>query len=219
MRLIVVGATGTSGGEVVRQALEDTDITEVIAIVRRPLGFSHQKLKIIEHQDYLHYSSLMDVFKNADACAWCLGVSQTQVSREQLHIITYDFALAAAKAMREANPNITFLFQSGAGADSNETSSIPFEMEKGKTENALKTLGFKKLYIVRPAGIQPIHLNKNTALVNKLVAPFYPLIKLFIPSLVITSAELAKAILYILKNGNPKTILENIELKNIGNGK
>jgi uncharacterized protein YbjT (DUF2867 family) len=216
MKLIIFGATGTSGGEVVRQAILDANVSEIVAITRRPLEIHDMKLKVIRHENYLNYSALTEVFRSVDACAWCLGISQTQVNKQELHTITYDYVVNAAKIMLAANPNITFLFQSGAGADSKEQSKIPFELEKGKTENALQKMGFKKFYIVRPAGIQPIHLNKNTSFFNKLMAPLFPLLKLVAPSLVITSEELARAILTILKNGYNKTIIENKELKLLG---
>lgn len=217
MKLLVFGATGTTGGEVVREAILDKDIEEIAAVVRRPLDIKDAKLKIIRHENFLDYSALSEVFKNYDACAWCLGVSQTQVSEDDLHKITFDYTINAAKAMLTANPNITFLFQSGAGADNTGQSKVLFAREKGQTENALMKLGFKKLYIVRPAGIEPLHINKNTALVNKIMAPFYPLIKIFTPQFVITSVDLAKAIIKVLKNGYSKTVISNQELKQIAN--
>ncbi len=215
MKIAILGATGTVGGEVVREAIKDPAFDEVAAVVRRPLDIEHPKLKIVQHQNYLDYSNLKEIFKNSNACIWCLGISQSQVNEQKYMEITYDYTLAAAKAMLEANPDITFLFLSGAGADPSEQSKTLFARGKGKAENALQTLPFKKLYIVRPAGIQPIHINKNTALINKILAPVYPLLKLVAPSLVISSAELAKAMLYILKNGYGKTIIENAELKQI----
>ena len=223
MRLLVFGATGTSGAEVIRQAILDPEVTEIYAVVRRPLKISNIKLKVIEHENFLDYSNLFEIFKNIDICAWCLGVSQTQVNSQELHIITFNYTLAGADAILKANPKVKFLFQSGAGADLSEKSSVPFEKEKGMTENALikkfSAYPWAKLFIARPAGIQPIHLNKNTALVNKFIAPFYPLIKFFAPKLVITSVELAKAILNILKYGYKTSILTNQDLKNLATKK
>lgn len=156
-----------------------------------------------------------ELFKNADACLWCLGISQSQVSKEQYHVITYDYAMAAANAMLNANPTISFLFLSGGGADSTEQSKTLFARVKGKTENALKNLPFKQLIIARPGGIKPITKNPNAPFVNKLVLPLFPIMELFAPSLVITSVDLAKALLYLVKNGTDKLILENVDLKNI----
>lgn len=215
MKIIVTGATGLVGAEVLRQAILDDQIQEVTAIVRKPLDISHPKIKTVLHQDFTDYSDLSELFKNYDACAWCLGISQSQVNKEEYHIITYDYALAAAKAMLQANPAITFLFLSGMGADSTEKSNTLFARVKGKTENVLKKLGFKKLFIVRPGGIIPIHKNRNTSFVNKLMIPVFPLFQLLMPSMVITSVELAKVILYIIKNGSDLELLENKNLRNL----
>lgn len=215
MKIIVTGGTGLVGAEVIRQAIIDNDIQEVTAIVRKPLEIEHPKVKTIIHTNYSDYSTLTEVFKQNDAFLWCLGISQSQVSKEEYNAITYDYTIAAAKAMQQTNPAATFLFVSGMGADSTEKSRTLFARVKGKTENELKRLGLKNLYIVRPGGIKPIHKNKNTAFTNKIMIPFFPLLKLLMPSGVITSVELAKVMLHIVKKGTELKLLENIDLKNL----
>ena len=178
MKIIVTGATGLVGSEVLRQAILDNDIKEITALVRRPIDISHPKIKTVIHSDFLDYSGLEELFKSYDAMVWALGISQTQVNKEQYHIVTYDYTLAAAKAIKKANPDMTFLFVSGGGADSTEKSRTLFAREKGKTENALLKLGLKKTYNVRPAGIKPIHKNPNTSFFNKLAIPLFPIFEL-----------------------------------------
>ena len=215
MKIIVTGATGMVGAEVVRQAILDKDISEITCIVRKPMELNHPKIKTILHQNFLDYSGLEDVFKNNDACLWCLGISQTQVTKEQYVVITYDYTIAAANAMVKTNPNLTFMFLSGQGADNSEQSKTIFARIKGKTENALLKLPFKKLFNVRPAGIKPIHKNPNTALANKIMIPLFPIFEIITPSFVIASDVLAKVMLHITKNGYNKTTIENKELKEI----
>src|ERR1700751_3810962 len=117
MKLILTGATGTAGSETLTQALLDKEVTEVIALQSKPLNIQHPKLKVIIDNDFLNYAGLESEFKNADACIWALGISQTQVSKAEYEVITYDYTVNAAKAMLAANPNITFVFLSGMGAD------------------------------------------------------------------------------------------------------
>lgn len=215
MNIVVFGATGTVGGEVVRQAIDNPGIHKITAVVRKSLDIKNSKLQVVTHEDYMHYEALEGLFKNTDACFWCLGISQTQVNEQEYFTITHDYALKAGESIVRYNPGMTFVFVSGEGANQDGHASTLFGRVKGKTEQDLSQLPFKKLYVVRPAGIQPIHINKNTALVNKLVAPLYPLLRFIAPSLMITSVELAKAMLYIAEHGYGKTVIGNAELKKL----
>lgn len=216
MNIIVTGATGLVGAEVIREAIKDDGITSITALARRPLNISqHPKLNTVIHKEFMNYSGLEKLFAINDACLWCLGISQSQVSKEEYHVITYDYAIAAAKAMLQANPVMTFLFLSGAGADPEEKSKTLFARVKGKTENELQRMPFKQLYIARPAGINPINKNPNAPFIYKLLNPLIPLLGFFRPSYIISSVQLAKALLHIAKNGGDHTIYNNVELKEI----
>ena len=203
------------GAEVIREAIKDIAISSITAIVRKPLEIEHPKLKTVLHHDFMNYAALDEVFKSSDACIWCLGISQSQVSKEKYEQITYDYVVAAAEAMLKANPSIIFMFVSGGGADSTEKSRTLFARVKGKAENALLKMPFKKLYIARPAAIMPIHKNKNAAFAYKLMIPLFPILRILTPSYVITSVELAKAMLDIVKNGSNTNIFENKTLQEI----
>lgn len=210
--VIVTGATGTAGSGALQQCLADSEIDRVTAIVRRPLTIEHPKLKVIIHQNFLDYSGLEDVFKQHNACIWCLGISQTLVSKEEYIKLTYDYTLAAANAMLKANPAITFVFLSGMGADSTEKSSTLFAWVKGKTENALQGLPFKHLYIARPGGIIPTYPRDSYRFAEKILIGLTKFMGLFAPKMVITSAQLGKAMLNMVKYGTGKVINENKDL-------
>jgi len=216
MKILVTGATGMAGSELLRQAIEDENIQEIIALVRRPLEITHPKISTIIHHDFLNYDAVKDQFKDCDACIWCLGISQLQVSKQQYAVITYDYTIAAAKAMLDANPTIHFVFLSGHGADRSEKSSVLFARLKGKTENALLQLNFKKLTIARPDAIWPKHKNKNAPLAYKLAIPFFPLIERFTPRKIIGSVQLANALLQLVKNPGEKNTYENPDLRQLG---
>lgn len=216
MKILVTGATGMAGSELVRQAIEDHDIYEIIALTRSPLEMSHPKIRTVIHKDFLNYDAVKEVLRECDACIWCLGISQLQVSKEQYALITYDYTVAAAKAMLEVNPSIHFLFLSGDSADRTEKSRILFSRLKGKTENALFNSGLKKVTVARPDAIWPKHKNKRAPLAYKLAYPFFPLVERFTPSRIIGSVQLAKALLHIVKNPGAKDTYENVELRKLG---
>src|ERR1035438_821346 len=105
MKVLITGATGMVGSEALRQALADDSVTQVTALVRRPIyKVEHPKLKVLVHSNFREYSMLADVFKEHDACLWCLGTSQFQVSKGAYYAITYQYTLTAARAMLAANP-------------------------------------------------------------------------------------------------------------------
>lgn len=215
MKIIIFGATGMVGSEVVRQAIKKQDITEITAVVRNPLSIEHPKLKTIMHADFLDYADLISVFKEVDACIWCLGISQNQVNKKEYEIITYDYSVAAAKTILAAKPAVTFVFLSGQGADSSEKSRILFARIKGKTENALKELNFKELYIARPGGIIPTYPQTNESILKKITSGFIKISGKLVPSTVITSRQLAQALLYAAEKGSSSIILDNKSLKKL----
>lgn len=213
MKILITGGTGLVGAEVIREAIKDNTITEITAITRRSLSLRHPKLTSVLHDNFLDYGKLLPVIAPHDACIWCLGISQTQVNKEQYHIITHDYAVAAAKAIQQANPAMTFLFLSGAGADQSEKSSQLFARVKGKTENALLKLGLQHLYIARPGGIRPINKNPNAPFAYKLMMPLFPLMEFLTPRKMINSVQVAQALLTIAKTKPMQMLFENMDLK------
>jgi hypothetical protein len=69
--------------------------------------------------------------------------------------VTYAITLAAATTLSRLNPQMTFIYVSGAGTDSSEHGRSMWARVKGKTENELQRLPFKGAYMFRPGAIQP----------------------------------------------------------------
>ena len=214
MKVIITGATGTAGSEVLRQALADKDVTGILVLARRPLDVTDPKLRIAVLDDFLDYSAVMPQLAGYDACLWCLGISQTEVSKEDYEKITHDYALAAAQAMQGLGEGFRFCFLSGRGADSAEKSSILFARIKGKTENALTRLGQPKAWHFRPGYIHPITAPPKRRL-ERWLAPLTPFFYRFLPSHIISTVELAKAMLYVAKHGSSLRIIENDDIREI----
>ncbi|KAF8849958.1 hypothetical protein BDZ45DRAFT_752230 [Acephala macrosclerotiorum] len=75
MKLVISGATGFVGREVLRQALKCPDITSVVTIGRRPVTVKDStnisKLTDIVMEDGEHYSdSDIEKISDAEACIW-----------------------------------------------------------------------------------------------------------------------------------------------------
>jgi len=218
MKIIIFGATGLIGSECVRQAIEDKNIEQITAITRRDLDkdIISDKLNVIIHTDFLDYNALLNQFANHQACIWALGISQTAVNENEYIKITHDYTIAAAKAISSVNPDMRFVFVSGMGADSTEQSRFLFGRIKGKTENDLiKESGLKEIYTVRPAGILSSRATPNKPWYERALQPLGHVFTVLKPSWVITSIALARAILYIVKNGHHATLFENQDLRDI----
>ena len=216
MKIIVTGATGLIGAEVIRQAIDDPGIHELILLVRSQPEIVHPKITVVIHKDFLNFSGLSEHLSKANALVWCLGISQTQVSKKQYEIITYDYLEACARFCMQANPSIRFVFVSGDGADRTEKSRTLFKRLKGKAENAALQSGLKEVYIAQPDAVRPKHKNKKAPFLYKLVYPLFPLVEKIAPHKIIWSDVLARALLHIAKNGYEKNTIENVELRMLG---
>ena len=153
IRLILTGATGFAGDEVLRQALDDPGIEQVTVLTRRAADIAHSKLRQVIVDDFTDWSKVDAEALTADACIWCLGVSQTAVDKDTYVRITHDYTLAAARAMLARNPAIRFCFLSGSRADQQEQSSVYYGKIKGRTERALGELT-QSAFHFRPAVIR-----------------------------------------------------------------
>jgi uncharacterized protein YbjT (DUF2867 family) len=214
MKIIVTGATGTAGSEALRQALADPDITQVLALARRRPNMTDPRLSVALLDDFTDYAKVAPQLAGFDACLWCLGVSQNDVSKDDYERITYDYTLAAARAMGAANANLRFCFLSGAGADPAEKSRILFARIKGKTENELTRLGQPKAWHFRPGYIHAINTPPRRWF-ERLLEPLTPLFYRFLPAHIISTVELARAMLVVAKRGSSKTIFDNDDIREL----
>ena len=111
---------------------------------------------------------------------------------------------------------MTFVFVSGAGADSSERGRVMWARVKGKTENAILRLPFKAAYVFRPAFVQPMHgIRSRTRSYNVLYAlfrPLMPLLRLMLSGYVLTTEQMGKAMLIAARHGAPKRVLESTDI-------
>lgn len=213
MKIILTGATGLVGSEVLDLALEDPVITEVIVLVRRPTGKSHSKLKEIVRRNFIDYSDLTSKLQNVHACIWCLGVSQNDVSKKEYVQITVDYAVNAAKAFFANNLDMKFCFLSGEGAKQNEKSLVLFGRIKGRAEKKLSELS-SKVFHFRPGYIQPSVPRNKPKIWETFLDPFVPVINLVTDRFSVTSRQVAQCLLDVAKKGAPVKILDNQAIYN-----
>lgn len=219
MRVLLFGATGMIGQGVLRECLLDPDVESVVAVLRSPTGQQHRRLRELLHKDFLDFSHIESQLSGFDACFFCLGVSSTGMSEENYQRITCDFTLAAARPLAKLNPKMTFIYISGAGADSSEHGSSMWARVKGKTENELLRLPFQATYIFRPALIVPLYgIQSRTRLYRLfyvLLGPLLPLLKGRFPKYVTTTEQIGRAMLKVAKLGWLKRVLETVDINRV----
>jgi len=219
MDVILFGATGMVGQGVLRECLLDPDVRRVVSVGRTPLGRSHPKLQDLVQKDLYDLAPIESQLTGLDACFFCLGVTSTGMTEEAYSRVTYDLALAAAEPLLRLNPQMTFVFVSGVGADSSERGKIMWARVKGKTENALLRMPFRAVYVVRPGFIQPLHgIRSKTKLYQffySLTPMLLPLLRRVWPKMVTTTEQLGRAMINAAKRGAPEKILDTAAINRL----
>jgi uncharacterized protein YbjT (DUF2867 family) len=216
MNVILFGATGMVGQGVLRECLLDPCVDQILSIVRTPSGQQHRKLRELVHTNFFDYSAIQPQLTGYDACFFSLGVSSAGMDEAKYTHLTYDLTLAAASTLARLNPQMTFVYVSGAGTDSTERGRSMWARVKGKTENDLLQLPFHASYMFRPGFIQPLHgIRSKTRLYQffyTALNPLLPLLKSAFPKSIITTEELGRAMLNVARNGYPEPILEAADI-------
>lgn len=144
--VLILGATGQVGLELLRLALQHTDIVKVVAPTRTTLP-AHEKLEnpIVDFEHLPEDAS----WWQADFVCCALGTTLRKAkSKARFYRVDHDYILAAAElAQRAGTP--TFCLVSSLAA--NPASWLFYLKVKGQTEIDIAALGFTSLTIVRPS--------------------------------------------------------------------
>lgn len=210
MRVLVFGATGMLGQGLLRDCLAAADVSEVTAIGRTPTGLQHPKLRDLSAPDLTALGD--ELLRGFDACFFVIGVTSAGLDEATYTRLTYGLTLAVATPLARLNPGLCFIYGSGAGADSSETSKTMWARVRGRTENALFKLPFKTVCAIRPGIIQPLHgaQSKTTSyrVFYQLLGPLMPLARWLAPRTVLSTEIIARAMLNIARRGVRKQVLE-----------
>jgi len=144
---LLAGASGLTGGFLLRQLLDAPEYGRVIALGRRPLDLSHPKLEQVT-ADFTALEKVGPELRCDDAYC-CLGTTIRQAgSQEAFRAVDHAAVLAFAWLARRSGAERFFVISS-LGA--NARSRVFYNRVKGETEEALEVLDFKTLAIFRPS--------------------------------------------------------------------
>ena len=146
MHALILGATGSTGQELLKLLLEDSSFSKVSIFVRRKPSIKHQKLTIheIDFSRLIDYRRLID----GDVLFSALGTTLKDAgSKSQQYLVDFTYQYECAK-MASDNGIPYFSLVSSSGA--NEKSFFFYPKIKGELEQAVKKLQFKKTQIFQP---------------------------------------------------------------------
>ncbi len=216
LKVIITGATGMIGEGVLHESLLHPEIEKVLVISRKSCGYSHPKLTEIIHPYFHDFSSISDRLIGYNACYFCIGVTSLGKNEADYARLTHTLTLNLATILASHNPGMTFCFISGVGTDSSEKGRTMWARVKGKTENDLMKLPFKKVYNFRPGGIEPFLPMKPSQTyykTYKYAGWLFSIMKVVAPGMVIKLKDLAAAMINVSLTGYSKNILEMKDMK------
>lgn len=145
--VLLLGATGLVGRELLDLLLHDDAIEKVSVITRRSTGVVSPKLVeyIIDLDAMEQHRALFAV----DAIFCALGTTiKTAGSQERFRVVDYDYPITAARLGREQNAQHYLLVSS---LSANATSRTFYLRVKGELERDLLQLDYPRTTIARPS--------------------------------------------------------------------
>jgi uncharacterized protein YbjT (DUF2867 family) len=216
MKLILFGATGMVGSGTLREALADPGVVAILSVGRRPGNVQHPKLRELVLPDLTNFAAAEAELTGWDACIWALGISSVGLDEAAYAKVTEELTLLWARALLRLNPDLSFCYVSGAGAERDAM----WARVRRRLEKALEAMPFRHKGIVRPGFIRPGRGIASRVKLYQffivLFRPLFPLIEKLAPSWATTSEHLGRAMLRVVEGRADRFILEVTDINRIG---
>ncbi len=202
--VIIAGATGLVGNEILKRLLADESVAAVHSLGRRKLAIEHPKLTV----HVLDFAALPPL-PRASELYLALGTTiKVAGSQAAFRAVDYDANLAVAAAAIDAGVQRVGLV-SAMGADRH--SKIFYSRVKGELEHALSQMPFTGLVIARPSMLvgERRHVGQPGRRGEELAAAFGKAFGLLIPANYkpIAASAVAEALLSTVPAAKGKTVL------------
>jgi len=217
--IMIAGATGLIGTELVKQMLEAQPITHVYALSRSSIAFFHPKLEVIKNSQ-LQVKNWQAEKPSPKYGFICLGTTIKQAgSKQELERVDYHLVCEVAQTMKLLG--VTHIaIASSYGASTHALSH--YLRCKGKMEMAIERMGFEHITFVRPGPLVGLRYTprKDEAVVQLVLKSVRPLMLGKLAKLIpIQASEVAKAMQYSLFSDSKYRIrtLDSIQMRNLIN--
>lgn len=200
MKVLLFGASGMLGQGVLKECLQADDVTEIVTVLRSPFTLSHPKLRQVISKDF--FQADLTQLVGFDCCFYTLGMSSASGSAQLYQQTMLDLPLNIAKKLQPQNPQMTFIYISGQGANAQGNGWAKI---LGNAENALQQVGFKQFISFRPAIIQPLDgitsKTRSYRLFYQFTKPLLHLLRRLFPNQILTTQIIGKAMLNSVRFG------------------
>ena len=155
---IILGATGFTGGILLKKLLRHQDYSEVKVFTRRTVGFGHPKMKEYVG-DLFELKQFTEAFKG-DELFCCVGSTKAKTPDNDIyHQVDYGIPVTAAE-LAAKNGIKKMLVVSALGAD--EESRFFYNRTKGEMERDVLMKNLPEIYFFQPSLIGGERQEKRT---------------------------------------------------------
>ncbi|KAH7377273.1 hypothetical protein BKA66DRAFT_467846 [Pyrenochaeta sp. MPI-SDFR-AT-0127] len=225
MKVLIAGATGAIGGRILQHVLHRSDITQVIALTRKPLpendSLPDKRVETIIINDFGDLESVQnetwEKIQDADAMIWAMGtynlnedVNLKYPLAFQEHLAKRILASPGVQKRRE-KAKFKFILLSGAFVEPDQSRWLYFLGDQRRMKGVLQTKTIElaqshselwDAFVIRPGGI----ILGGDTYVNK--ATEY----LFGSSLAIRGDELGAFVADLVVHGSQQTVIQNSDM-------
>ena len=175
MKVIITGATGYVGEGTLIELLKVDGVEKVLSVSRKSSGIRHKKLEEYLVSDFMQMKDGDEHFKGYDAVFFIAGVTSVGTPKDVYVRISLEIPLHFAEIMPNKE-RMTFIYLSGAGTSSDGKQF--WQQVKSKTEAEIQTIGFKRVFALRPAIMKWAKGQNHIQTMQYFFLPLYPLLRL-----------------------------------------
>ena len=177
MKIVIIGATGLIGNELVHDLLQNSSKIDLTTITRKKIQIENDQLNQIIYPD-LSIKTLSSLQLSADHFICCLGTTIKQArTKENFKAVDLDLAVEfASLAKRSSAKSFHVVSSKGANSDS----LFFYNRVKGEMEEEVKSISIPSVYIYRPSLLIGDRQEKRTG--EKIGINSYHLLKRFLPN-------------------------------------